>query len=180
MNSKNLLLAASAMALVCATAQPGFAQAAGDQVAAADPAATPVKKAKKAKKEDVAAAAPAKAQPAKPVPPVVGPTVSERAEIEALRKQVMELGEQLNDIRTRTSTKFVKLEADTAAAAAAKAAEEEAKQTNGDEVSKRNKAIELRKIAEKELEDARHALANVAAAASAAAAVGNPVEATSA
>jgi phosphate-selective porin OprO/OprP len=122
MNSKNLLLAVSAMALVCAAAQPGFAQAAGDQVAAADPAATPVKKAKKAKKEDVAAAAPAKAAPAKPVPPVVGPTVSERAEIEALRKQIAELADQLNDIRTRTSSKFVKLEADTAAAAAAKAA----------------------------------------------------------
>jgi phosphate-selective porin OprO/OprP len=122
MNSKNLLLAVSAMALVCAAAQPGFAQAAGDQVAAADPAATPVKKAKKAKKEDVAAAAPAKAAPAKPVAPVVGPTVSERAEIEALRKQVADLAEQLNDIRNRTSSKFVKLEADTAAAAAAKAA----------------------------------------------------------
>jgi phosphate-selective porin OprO/OprP len=121
MNSKNLLLAASAIALVCAAAQPGFAQAAGDQVAAADMAATPDKKAKKAKKMEMAAAtAPSKAAPAKPAPaPIVGPTVSERAEIEALRKQVAEMAEQLNDIRARTSSKFVKLEADTAAAKAA-------------------------------------------------------------
>jgi phosphate-selective porin OprO/OprP len=123
MNSKNLLLAASAIALVCAAAQPGFAQAAGDQMAAADPVAAPDKKAKKAKKMEVAAAtAPAKAAPAKPAPaPIVGPTVSERAEIEALRKQIADMAEQLNDIRARTSSKFVKLEADTAIAKAAPA-----------------------------------------------------------
>jgi phosphate-selective porin OprO/OprP len=107
MESKKMLLAATAMVAVSMIAGPSFAQSV--DMAVADQATAPAKPAKKAAKDKMVAAA----KPA-PVAPVAAPTAApvsaDRAEIEALRKQVRELAEQLNDVRLLTSSKIVAVE----------------------------------------------------------------------
>jgi phosphate-selective porin OprO/OprP len=101
MTSKNLLLATTAAMALSAYVVPAIAQ--NVDMAAAEPSAAAPAKAKKAKVEKVAAASPAK--PAAPVA-MPAPVSQDRAEIEALRKQVKELAEQLNDVRLLTSSKI--------------------------------------------------------------------------
>jgi predicted porin len=80
------------------------------------PATRPVKK-----RVAAAAAAPAKAPVTKtaPVMPQANSNPSDRAVIESLLARVKELEDQQNEMRQRTSSKFVKLEADTTTAVAA-------------------------------------------------------------
>ena len=115
MKNNYLLLATTAVAALGLSGVQSVAQSM--DVAATDPsvgAATAPAKSAKSKSQKVAAAPVAtKATPVKTTPaPIPAAVSSDRAEIEALRKQVKELADQLNDVRLLTASKINKLEND--------------------------------------------------------------------